>query len=269
VNEGGRRAEPGIWSAEAGDPHAPLVALIHGSMDRSAGMLKLSRRLDDRFRVLRYDRRGYGRSAPHIGPYDIDAQVGDLVELLGGRRAVLFGHSYGGNVALATAARYPDLVGAVAIYETPLSWEPWWPGSSAGSRAVAEPGSPAVAAEKFIRRMLGDARWEALPERVRVHRLTEGAALLGELGDLQVNPPWQPSELQVPVALAFGSNGGAHHRRGMQQAAATIAGATLVEIAGCGHDAPFTAARDVCVALLEPLLARAGAPWTGSSPVDG
>ena len=27
------------------------------------------RRLDDRLRVLRYDRRGYGRSAPHGGPY--------------------------------------------------------------------------------------------------------------------------------------------------------------------------------------------------------
>jgi len=33
----------------------------------------LSRRLDDGFRVLRYDRRGYGRSAPHDGPFDVEA----------------------------------------------------------------------------------------------------------------------------------------------------------------------------------------------------
>ena len=101
-------------------------------MDRSAGMLKLSRRLDEDFRVLRYDRRGYGRSFPHDGPFTMDAQVADLVGLLAGRRAVLVGHSYGGNVALATADHHPDLVAGVAVYETPLSWEPWWPGTTAG-----------------------------------------------------------------------------------------------------------------------------------------
>jgi pimeloyl-ACP methyl ester carboxylesterase len=219
--------------------------------------------------VLRYDRRGYGRSAPHLGPYDIDAHVGDLVELLAGRQVVLFGHSYGGNVALAAAARHPDLVRAVAIYETPLSWEPWWPGNSAGSRVVAEPGSTAEAAERFMRRMLGDARWEALPERVRVQRRTEGAALVGELSDLQVNRPWRAEGLRVPIALAFGGDGSAHHRRGMSEAAAAIPGATLVELPGCAHDAPFRAAGLLCTALVEPLIARAGPPWSGPKSVDG
>src|SRR5687768_10932247 len=105
-----------IWADEAGSPDAPLIVLIHGSMDRSAGMLRLSRRLDDSFRVLRYDRRGYGRSAAIDGGwegFDIGAQVDDLVSLLGGRRALLMGHSYGGNVAMATAARHPDLVAAL------------------------------------------------------------------------------------------------------------------------------------------------------------
>ena len=81
------------------------------------------------YRVLRYDRRGYGRSFPHDGPFAMDAQVADLVGLLDGRRAVLIGHSYGGNIALATADHHPDLVAGVAVYETPMSWEPWWPGS--------------------------------------------------------------------------------------------------------------------------------------------
>jgi pimeloyl-ACP methyl ester carboxylesterase len=104
-----------LWHEETGPVDAPLVVLIHGSMDRSTGMLRLSRKLDAEARVLRYDRRGYGRSAPHDGPFDMGEQVADLVELLGGRRAVLVGHSYGGNVALATAARHPQLVSAVAI----------------------------------------------------------------------------------------------------------------------------------------------------------
>ena len=62
------RRVSGLWSEEAGAADDPLVVVIHGSMDRSAGMLKLSRRLDDDFRVLRYDRRGYGRSFPARRP---------------------------------------------------------------------------------------------------------------------------------------------------------------------------------------------------------
>ena len=66
-----------IWSEEAGPSDAPLVVLVHGTMDRSTGMLRISRRLDDQLRVLRYDRRGYGKSSPHNGPFDMAAQVGD------------------------------------------------------------------------------------------------------------------------------------------------------------------------------------------------
>ena len=181
---------PHIWSEEAGDAHRPLIAIVHGTMDRSAGMLRLSRRLDDRYRVLRYDRRGYGRSSPHPGPFDMHGQVADLVDLLAGRRAVLVGHSYGGNVALSTAFHHPDLVAGVVVYESPLSWMPWWSGRTAGAAArdAAQDG-PEVAAEVFMRRLIGDARWEGLPERTRATRRAEGAAMVGELGDLRANPP--------------------------------------------------------------------------------
>src|SRR4051812_45358258 len=106
-----------IWSDEEGEVGAPLVALIHGTMDRSTVMLRLSRRLDDRFCVMRYDRRGYGRSVDasgvHPGPFDMGAQVEDLVTLLAGRRAILVGHSFGGDVAMTVAARHPGLVAGV------------------------------------------------------------------------------------------------------------------------------------------------------------
>jgi pimeloyl-ACP methyl ester carboxylesterase len=238
-----------------GPADAPLVVLIHGSMDRSTGMLKLSRKLDCAGRVLRYDRRGYGRSAPHDGPFDMAEQVADLVELLAGRRAVLVGHSYGGNVALATAARHPDLVSAVAIYETPLSWETWWPGTTAGASALATRGNPADAAEGFMRRLIGNDRWEALPERTRATRRAEGAAMVGELTDLRSHEPWRPAEIVQPVIAGFGSDGAAHHRRGMEQVAATISSASVVELSGCRHDAPLTHPVLFAEHLVEPLVA--------------
>jgi pimeloyl-ACP methyl ester carboxylesterase len=243
-----------LWHEETGPVDAPLVVLIHGSMDRSTGMLRLSRKLDAEARVLRYDRRGYGRSAPHDGPFDMGEQVADLVELLGGRRAVLVGHSYGGNVALATAARHPHLVSAVAIYETPLSWEPWWPGTTAGGSALATRGSTADAAEGFMRRLIGNQRWEALPERTRDIRRTEGAAMVGELTDLGRHAPWQPGEILQTVVAGFGSDGAAHHRRGMEQVAATIASASVVELRGCRHDAPLSHPGLFAESLVNPLL---------------
>ena len=47
--------------------------------------------------------------------------------VIDGRPAVVFGHSFGGDIALAAAERHPQLVRAVGTYEAPMSWEPWWP----------------------------------------------------------------------------------------------------------------------------------------------
>jgi len=255
-------ASASVWRDQAGDAAAPVVAVIHGSMDRSAGMLRVSRRLDEHFLVLRYDRRGYARSVDVPGPFGMAEQVADLVDVLSGRRAVLVGHSYGGNVALALAARRPELVAAVAIFEIPLSWEPWWPGTTAGSRAIATAGEPEEAAERFLRRLIGDERWEGLPEGTREARRREGPAMVGELTDLRDRPPWSAAEIAVPVVAAFGSRGAAHHRHGMQVVADSIAGAVLVELEDCRHDAPLSHPGLFCDLVVRPSLVAAGPPWS-------
>ena len=254
-----------IWSDEAGPADAPLLVLIHGSMDRSTGMLRLSRRLDSAFRVLRYDRRGYGKSAPadrpHPGPFDMDAQVADLFDLLHGRRAVLVGHSYGGNVSLAAATQRPDQIAGVAVYETPLSWEPWWPGTTAGAAARATGGDPAEAAEQFMRRLVGDAVWEDLPARTQLTRRREGSAMVGELRDLQAHRPWQAAAVRCPVVLSYGENGAPHHRQGMEHVHAEIAGSALFVVSGARHDAPMSRSEEFALIVVDAIAAAAGEPW--------
>ncbi len=255
------RETPPIWADEAGPADGPLVVLVHGSMDRSTGMLKLSRQLDRAYRVVRYDRRGYGRSVAHHGaqhgahpgPFHMEQQVHDLADLLAGRPAVLVGHSYGGNVALALAARRPHLVRAIAVYETPLSWEPWWPAHTAGAAAVASAADPEAAAEQFMRRMIGDARWDGLPERTRATRRLEGATMVAELADLRENAPWSADSIHVPVITGFGSLGSPHHRQGMHLVAEQIDGARVVELPGCRHDAPLSHAALFADRLVHPL----------------
>lgn len=229
-------ADAPIFFQWSGVPDATVVVLIHGSLDRMAGMARLAREIETDAHVLRYDRRGYGKSWPHNGPFTVADQVDDLVGLLDGQRAVLIGHSFGGNVALACAATYPQLVIGVTTYETPLSWQSWWPGSTAG--AASMDGAVDQAAERFMRRLIGDARWEDLPEKTKDQRRREGVALTGELRSLRQAAPWEPSAISCPVLCGHGENARDHHKLSARWQAEHIPHARVVMLPGAAHDAP-------------------------------
>lgn len=245
-----------IWSDVAGDTGRPVVVLIHGAMDRSAGLLRLSRRLDRAHRVVRYDRRGYGRSMGVGPPWTVDANVDDLAALVQAELgaalgpAVLFGHSFGGNMALALAARRPDLVAAVAVYETPMSWLDSWPGNSAGAAAM-QAADAHDAAEAFIRRLVGDAAWERLSPVKQAQRREEGIAMVAELDDLRRRAPWRPAQLALPVLTMHGEFARPHHREAMRRLAQEVADGRCVEIAEAGHPGPHTHSDAVAAALID------------------
>jgi len=225
------------------DPATPAIVLVHGSMDRSAGLARVVARLGGR-RVVRYDRRGYGRSRTAGAPVGVEGHVDDLVAVIeehAGGRAVVVGHSYGGVVALAAASRCPDLVLAVGAFEAPLSWLDWWPTTTAGAAAVGQAttgsGDPGDAADAFLRRMLGDERWADLPEATRRERRLEGPALVAELGSLGTGTvPFDLDQLPVPVLAGCGTRSGAHQRRAAAHLAACTGGEPFV-IDGAQHGA--------------------------------
>ncbi len=244
-----------VWSDASGPIDAPPIVLVHGAMDRSAGLLRLSRRLSDRYRVIRYDRRGYGRSAEIGPPFTVDAHLDDLAALVerstdGAGVGLAFGHSFGGNVVLGLAQRRPELVARAAIYETPMSWMPWWPDRTAGSAALGA-ADPADAAEAFMRRLVGDEKWERLPPSTRSARRAEGAAMVGELADIRVNVPWDGPAITQPVLAMCGERAHDHHRRAAETMPDILPGSRLVEIAGAGHFGPNTHADAVAAVLVE------------------
>lgn len=212
------------------------MVLVHGSMDRSAAFSRVVGDLRD-LHTLRYDRRGYGRSAG-LGVAGLDRHADDLLEILDGRRAVAVGHSIGGVIALMAAERDPSLVRAVGAYESPMPWAEWWPKRSAGGEARSAPG-PERAAETFMRRMIGDARWEGLPEGTRRDRRSEGLALLAELGSARESPAYDIDAIAVPVIAACGTEGAPHHREGSHRLADSVGRAVFV-IEGAGHAAHVT-----------------------------
>lgn len=242
-----------VWSETAGDPSGSPVAVVHGSMDRSAGLLRLSRRLDGNHRVIRYDRRGYGRSSDVGPPWTVEANIDDLEALLersASAPAVVFGHSFGGNVALGLASRRPELLHAVVVYETPLSWLDWWPGNSAGAAAMAAD-DPGDAAEAFMRRLVGDAVWERLPASKRSERRGEGRAMVAELADLRRTEPWSAGRVTVPVLALYGEHARPHHRAAMSGLGDMIADCGSAMVPDAGHAGPHTHADAVAAAVEE------------------
>lgn len=235
------------------DTEVALV-LVHGSLDRKAGMALIAREAQKHCSVIRYDRRGYGTSFPHDGPFSVSSNIDDLVEIVGNRKVVVFGHSFGGHMALGLASRSPDSVLAVATYESPLSWKSWWTQNSAGAAAIRE--EPQQAAEAFMIRLIGQKRWDALPEKTKQARRQEGPALIGELSDLRRECPWDIDSITCPVVVGVGDRALEHHRRGAEWLADNLPHAQLVVIDGAGHGAHVSHAGDVYRSMIRPLLVQ-------------
>jgi pimeloyl-ACP methyl ester carboxylesterase len=122
--DGGRIVDlPGgdLQVREDGSPQAPAVVLIHGWTASIRWFDRLTPLLDDRYHVVRVDLLGHGGSAKPKDGYSMEAQadrVAGALEQLGVRRALVAGHSTGGEVAIALAARHPKLARALAVIDT-------------------------------------------------------------------------------------------------------------------------------------------------------
>lgn len=230
---------PRCWTRTAGE--GPTVVLVHGTMDRSSSFGRVQRVLDE-LRVVRYDRRGYGHSVELGPPVGMDQQVDDLLDVIGDHPATVFGHSYGGTIALAAAQRSPELVRGVVVYECPMPWMPWWPKGSAGAAAVAGADDPEDAAEAFMRRMLGDQRWKRLPPSARAARRAEGPTLVAEIAQMRPpnEPAFDPAAVTVPVLAAHGSEGAEHHARSIRWIAEHAPHGSLEVVERAGHGVHLT-----------------------------
>ena len=243
----------------ARDTLQTTIVLTHGSMDRQAAFARIARSLSQSYQVLTFDRRGYGKSVKQRGTFSVDEQVSDLNEILEQfvttHQVILVGHSFGGVVALSYAQRFPDAIAGLVIYESPMSWESWWPKDSGGSAAVAVADDPEFAAETFMRRFIGHRRWEALPEATKIQRRSEGEALVGELVDIRRVKPWALDKVRGPLMAGYGSLSKPH-----LQASAEFLGnlpdCRSVKIEGAHHNAHSGSPDEFVELLVQPLIHR-------------
>ena len=100
-----------VEQAGSGSP----VVLIHEGIADSRMWEPQWKSYSERFRMVRFDLRGFGQSPPAVGKFSFS---GDVVELLDGLQlgpATLIGVSLGGSVAMETTIARPDLVSRLVV----------------------------------------------------------------------------------------------------------------------------------------------------------
>lgn len=103
------------WPAD-GHP----VVLAHGLASNARIWDEVAEALAPTHRVIAYDQRGHGRSSKPDQGYsfaEVTADLRALLDALEVQRPMLVGHSWGGNVALDFAARYPDALSHLVLVD--------------------------------------------------------------------------------------------------------------------------------------------------------
>lgn len=195
-------AELTYVAAGSGDP----VILVHGTVCDFRTWHDQLTPLGKHYRAITYSRRGHYPNAWPDG-YDVctpelhAADLARLIDTLGLGPVHLFGHSYGGLVALVLAVQQPHLVRTLVLGEPPLLpwlqavpdranlfpefvatvWEP--------ARQAYQWGQVDAAIRIFVDGVIGDGAYDACPPEVQA-AMRDNAAETGV-------------ELSTPLSLAF------------------------------------------------------------------
>jgi pimeloyl-ACP methyl ester carboxylesterase len=100
--------------------HGEWLVCLHGLASQAHIWDLVAPRLSDAFHVVAVDQRGHGLSDKPGSGYDFATITSDLDAILTAQkidRAVLAGHSWGGNVALQYAVDHPDRVRGLVLID--------------------------------------------------------------------------------------------------------------------------------------------------------
>lgn len=242
-----------------GPPDAPVV-LLAGSLGSTLEMWDPQvPALTSRFRVVRYDARGHGRSPVPAGPYEIDDLVDDAVALLDRlevERAHVVGLSLGAMTGMRLAAREPHRVDRLAL----LCTSAWFPSPHAWAEraAAVRAGGTSAVADAVVERWFTERLRADDPELVQRHREmiaatpAEGyAACCGAIErlDLRSDLPL----IAAPTLVVAGADDPATPPEHLTAIADGIPGARLLVLPQAAHLANVEQATAVDAALLAHL----------------
>jgi lipase len=198
---------------EWGEPGSPRVVCLHGVRNHGGHFARLAAALGGHH-VLAPDLLGHGHS-PWEPPWDIDSHIAAVVATVGGREAVVVGHTVGGGHAVELAARAPKLVPKLVLLD-PAILIPGHVALAAAENARAD--KSYVSFDELIERRYDESQLHSAPRELVIEDLARHvdvgedgrlryrycqSAVVAAYGEMASRPP-QFEDVRVPTLLVLG-----------------------------------------------------------------
>ena len=231
-----------LYYEVAGD--GPAAVLAHGATFDTRMWDDQFAALSERFRTVRYDARGFGKSGTQSEtPYSVADDLSALLGELDLSSASVIGLSMGGGTALEFALRYPDRLHSLVLVDSDL---PGQPASKDAARLAVEIRNTArtdgveAAKDKWLSHPYFTAASEKPDVFERLRMMVEaysGAIWPGPSRRVDIDPPpaRRLHEIKAPTLVVYGERDMPDFVRFAQLLAEGIDEAELVPIPGAGH----------------------------------
>ncbi|MCB0911542.1 MAG: alpha/beta fold hydrolase [Propionibacteriaceae bacterium] len=243
------RGDLAVRASGSGEP--VLVVQTALAVDELA-LLMRQESLRDRYRLITFDRRGYGASAATGPAASIGADAQDCLAVLTAMEAApahVIGASYSAAVALELAAAAPSAVRTLTIVEPPPRHVPAAAEFLAANRVLLDTfrrEGTRVALESFMAATVGPD-WRTRQESLApgsVARIERDAAAFFA-GDIPGLVAWEygrgkAERVAAPVLYVGGTESGPWFDQTRAWASSLFPGLTSVTIQGAGHDLALT-----------------------------
>ncbi|MGB8439286.1 MAG: alpha/beta fold hydrolase [Candidatus Acidiferrales bacterium] len=189
----------------------PAVVLLHDGLLHSNTWDRVWPGLCQKYHMVRYDRRGYGKSDPAKTRY---SPVEDLFALLGHlnvQRAIIVGNSSGGALAIDFALAHPQMVEGLFLVGPVVQGMDTSPQFNERARKAMAPlarGDLKGAAEKWSKDQYIVAGTDVEARKIIYHSLVENPQDLTHSNELEI-PNAKPSvyrlsEIHAPTSILVG-----------------------------------------------------------------
>jgi len=253
------------------------LALMHGGPGADHWTLEPLRPLRDRYTLVFYDHRCNGRSVgaevSTMTWENLTADADALREHLGFEQWAVFGHSFGGHVALEYALRYPERLSRLVLLDT--GGDSWWSLVNAGDHLARHGYSPEVAdlARRFLNGQIEPT--EFLPDLMKLGGAYNPHTTLGMLAHELLGGTWRTrarpqalmfaarhllpgwtvmdrlGEIRVPTLIMAGRDDFIFPPEHQAELAAGIPGSHLKILDGAGHNPQIERLYEVLEAVRE------------------
>lgn len=239
-----------LWYEDTGVSSGHAVTFVHaGICDHRQWDTQVAA-FAEKYRVIRFDMRGFGQSELPVGPVSLSDDLGGLLDALGAQRSAIIGCSMGGSASLDFTLKQPERVSALVLVGAGMS----------GETPEIGPDEESVIAEIEAAEQAGDAErqnaaelrlWVDGPNRTPEQVTPSVRELVAEMNGANIRraaewehaqpQPLDPpaagrlGEVRAPTLVIIGGDDTFNARKTADLLAAGIAGAKKVVMPGLTH----------------------------------